>query len=195
MTSSPSFSIDPHGRSSNTSNSSQLTAHDIFSGSNQLIKRPSTMLVGDGMTQMAQALSFTGSANYSGQSSNLARNRRPAIVPPKLATDPDSGDSSNEVTSVGHLIDVGESNDYQTKNEIRYKTRDDSKDPRQPRKRSGGDPICKSGSPVPVFKINDEQQEGRFREMNRSDSIPHIRTDSQATNPDSHVPSGSGTSL
>lgn len=115
---SPSFSISPDGKTSSLScHSGQLTASEIFSGSNQLIKRPSTMLAADAMTEFAQALSSSGSAgaqnhqqqqhnnnnnhHHHNQNQNLAsslglgRNRRQAIVPPKLATDPDNDDDGN----------------------------------------------------------------------------------------------------
>lgn len=109
---SPSFSISADGKTSSLGGgSSQLTANEIFSGSNQLTKRPSTMLVGDAMSQFAQALSSTsansgGATNPSNQHQGPAgsslgatcnqRNRRQAIVPPKLSTDPPDGTSSSD---------------------------------------------------------------------------------------------------
>lgn len=202
MTNSPSFSIDPDGKSTTIDNSPHLSAQDIFSGSNQLIKRPSTMLAGDGVTQMAQALSFTSGTNSN--QSGVIRNRRQAIVPPKLATDPDSGDASDSETEppVGHLIDVTDPLEaVEETNTVSKdaKARSDNSATRiVRRKRSGGDPIGRrSGSiddpnsrkiTMPTVQINDQRPE-------TTKIVSGVRPDSQGSNFESIVSSGSATSL
>lgn len=214
MTSSPSFSIDPHGKSTTINSSVQLTAHDIFSGSNQFIKRPSTMLAGDGMSQMAQALSYTGSAGNSSSQSVTTRNRRQAIVPPKLATDPDSGDSpTGDEPSVGNLIDVNDKPELEQTVDLDSTSRRELRNTRLSgsgeggslrRKRSGGDPLvqksyeAESINMVPTFQINDKQPESSSIKRPSSTQVQSplfARPDSQATNPESLMSSGSATSL
>lgn len=128
LSQSPSFCIDPQNKSmlaagqnlSINSNPNQLNANDVFSQRSQnLIKRPSTILVGDeAMSQVAKALNSTGSNSSSslqgkgggasgGNNSALQRrNRRQAIVPPKMATD-----ATGSEPIVGELVDVEDDDD------------------------------------------------------------------------------------
>lgn len=80
----------------------QLTANDVFACSKSLIKRPSTMMVSnsDAMNQVARALQSVG------QSESALRNRRQAIVPPKLVTDASNSDGESTETAVGQLVDL-----------------------------------------------------------------------------------------
>ena len=122
LSQSPSFCIEPDGRSAsfNQAASNQLTASDVFSRSKNFIKRPSTMMATDALTQVAQALESSSAANRpSGSSqrqqssssatktSSVRRSRRQAIVPPKLATDATSSESECREPEVGQLVDVG----------------------------------------------------------------------------------------
>lgn len=117
LSQSPSFCIDPMNKTmlaagqslTINSNPNQLNANDVFSQRSQnLIKRPSTMLVGDeAMSQVAKALNSTTSASHGSSSSTaLRRSRRQAIVPPKMATDATGGDPI-----VGELVDVDDDDD------------------------------------------------------------------------------------
>lgn len=110
----------------NSSNSSslrqQLSASDVFANSKSFIKRPSTMMAGDAMSQVAQALNSTSAANRQQQSqdqqqqqskggvSSVLRNRRQAIVPAKVATDASQSDGEQPVggPAEGQLVDVSD---------------------------------------------------------------------------------------
>lgn len=110
MSASPSFSLETsRAIQSQSSFGAQLTAVDIFSGSNQIIKRPSTMLAGDGMSQVAQVLSFGQATSAAG--GETKRNRRQAIVPAKVATDPDSDTRDDDDEGGEKLVNLSGSDD------------------------------------------------------------------------------------
>lgn len=82
------------------------------------------MVMSDAMSQVAQALNSTTSSQVAKNKpqegvSAVLRNRRRAIVPPKLATDGSISDSENKDgdAKVGQLVDVDDSND-DSNNEI-----------------------------------------------------------------------------
>jgi len=112
LSQSPSFCLETQKKMSG-SLADQLTATDVFSRSKNFIKRPSTMMADgdDAMHQVAQALESSGQQSHQQQQQalpanvSLRRDRRQAIVPPKLVTDANLSGSDNE-PEVGTLIDV-----------------------------------------------------------------------------------------
>lgn len=79
------------------------------------------MVTSDAMNQVAEALNSAAAAanqQNKGETNSVLRNRRQAIVPPKLATDAsqsesdhlDAGDRENQV-QVGQLVDVDDDQD------------------------------------------------------------------------------------
>lgn len=106
---SSSFYLDPLKPQGVKLGGDQLTATDVFARSKSLIKRPSTMMMSnsDAMNQVAQALQSAG------QTDSALRNRRQAIVPPKLVTDASNSDGESGAAAVGHLIDVDENSNEQ----------------------------------------------------------------------------------
>lgn len=243
MSQSPSFCIDPDGKSYLISHqqqpagstSNQLTASDVFSRSKNFIKRPSTMVAdSDAMSQVAQALELTSSRGHQQQQNGLAglankpaggsvrrTNRRQAIVPPKLATDANSGSDSEREPRVGHLIDVEDDQDDDQDERRRRDSQDennidDDSDElnllrTNRRKRSGGSNGGHATPRTPSERPPHQRHHTRVLSGSQSNLAgqPHGqqeppelrvtsaigRPDSQATNADSIMSSGSSTTL
>lgn len=222
LPSSNSFYLDPlrcvPGNNAGQFACDQLTANDVFSRSKSLIKRPSTMVMSnsDAMNQVAQALQSASSNQES-----VLRNRRQAIVPPKLATDASTSDGEGPTT--GQLVDLeepsGPANDEEaTVRALRRKRSGGgaaagSPDVREHQLRRAradkGDQIGvaseettlrrhSGGQQLPTFFIeSDRDAQVRLDSMRGDVERTNLRRrpDSQATNAESIVSSGSSTNL
>jgi hypothetical protein len=123
LSQSPSFCLDAAAGSGQRDNGANLlTASDVFKRSKNFIKRPSTMMASDeaedAMNQVAAALGQASVRQQQQQQQqqhatgltsegSIRRNRRQAIVPPKLATDAAcAGSDGGEQPQVGRLVDL-----------------------------------------------------------------------------------------
>lgn len=214
LSSSPSFCIESAAQgglaaNNNYLNSGQLTANDVFSRSK--IKRPSTMMTSDAMSQVEQALSSSNRSQA--QEQTVLRNRRQAIVPPKLTTD-SAKDDEHDATDI--LVDI-------ESDEQHLSTADEEATLKAlRRKRSGGDAkadqhfsrqsfeaakredqkrLSGSQSNLPTFYIEPVDQASNSHNVAVGSRIhtPDLdfarRPDSQMTNVDSLVSSGSDANL
>lgn len=223
MSQSPSFCIDPDGKSANFANqASQLTASDVFSRSKNFIKRPSTMMASDAMNQVAQVLESTARLPLTPATSSasvpgalIRRSRRQAIVPPKLATDAHSSDSDSHELQVGQLVDVGDQPaEPGGQQRARQAAADDAElaiMSANRRKRSGADSAHEhggangtSGQKRPAARAHlprsgsQIELASQLAEPAREPAAPGAsaaRSESQATNAESIVSSGSSTTL
>lgn len=246
-TSSSTFCLDPQSQQlqqtgqqlSIANGSSQLSANDIFSRSNHLIKRPSTMVTSDAMNQVAKALNSANQQNKSDANSQntVLRNRRQAIVPPKLATDANQSEgemAADSEVQVGQLVDVDDGDgDNEQKGDSAARqlalTTEEATMRALRRKRSGGGsgtqveqqasaaPPARPDNPamnrrysggsqtnLPTFFI-EPSSDTRTSSAGVNDSsrvsatgtpeVAERRPDSQMTNIDSIVSSGSSTNL
>lgn len=145
MSNSPSFCLDPQVRGDSAN---QLTASDVFSRSK--IKRPSTMVTSDAMNQVAQALHSSSSRAAATDESGVLRNRRSAIVPPKLTTDASSSPDS-ELTQEGKLVDVDDESPAERRHSTASLAADEDARLRAlRRKRSGGAAVEQQRNPKPT---------------------------------------------